>query len=576
MTTMKRKRPLIQAPNRNKSAPTEDRKQQIDQIAGLFSELLDLKADVDALQTQLMPFGQWKAKVTALDERFTNVSQRLTSIQSALDDSDVRDRVVALQQTVDAIETPDIAGLEQRLATALEGIKAVTERLSGIDEAAASQHEQNTDTALGVQEENLDMGGHNIVNVEGSEVATKEFVNEGLMRAMAVSDRGSKGGGGGIGRYGHPADGEYARWNRDRVEGRTVAEVKSDLSLDNVENTAHSTDAHTMTIDGRDVSVDGAKLDGIEAGATADQAKADIDALGLSHDSLADVSANDHHTKYTDAEAVTAAKADSDVADAISKKHTQNSDTDLDATFEASIKNTDNHQSGSTNKVYTATEQSKLSGIATGADVTADNAPQAHAVSHQNSGSDEIATATPAANVIPKADASGDLDAWISAASDTVPGKVEIATAAETTTGTDATRAVSPDGLAGSDYGKRPIFIKLIDDATALGTGDGKFIFVVPAFLNGWNLVHVEAHVTTASSSGVPTYTIYNLTDSADMLSTAITIDINEYTSEDAATPAVINGATDDVATGDRIEINKDVAGTGEKGDEVFMLFQLP
>jgi len=41
--------------------------------------------------------------------------------------------------------------------------------------------------------------------------------------------------------------------------------VKADVGLENVENTVHSTDAHTMTLDGRDVSVDGTKLDGIEA-----------------------------------------------------------------------------------------------------------------------------------------------------------------------------------------------------------------------------------------------------------------------------------------------------------------------
>jgi len=51
----------------------------------------------------------------------------------------------------------------------------------------------------------------------------------------------------------------------DTYAVRTLAEVKTDLSLNLVENTAHSTDAHTMTIDGRDVSVDGTKLDGIEA-----------------------------------------------------------------------------------------------------------------------------------------------------------------------------------------------------------------------------------------------------------------------------------------------------------------------
>ena len=43
--------------------------------------------------------------------------------------------------------------------------------------------------------------------------------------------------------------------------------------------------------------------------------------------------------------------------------------------------------------------------------------------------------------------ASGDATAVVSAASATAAGKVELATTAETTTGTDATRAVTPDGL---------------------------------------------------------------------------------------------------------------------------------
>jgi len=44
-------------------------------------------------------------------------------------------------------------------------------------------------------------------------------------------------------------------------------------------------------------TVDGIDISGIEAGATADQTKIDIDGLGLSHDSLVDVSANDHHNE---------------------------------------------------------------------------------------------------------------------------------------------------------------------------------------------------------------------------------------------------------------------------------------
>ena len=47
--------------------------------------------------------------------------------------------------------------------------------------------------------------------------------------------------------------------------------------------------------------------------------------------------------------------------------HAPNDDTDLDVTFEASLRNTDNHTSGTTNKVFTATEQTKLAGIETAA-----------------------------------------------------------------------------------------------------------------------------------------------------------------------------------------------------------------
>jgi hypothetical protein len=39
--------------------------------------------------------------------------------------------------------------------------------------------------------------------------------------------------------------------------------------------------------------------------------------------------------------------------------------------------------------------------------------PSAHAASHKHGGADEVATATPAANAIPKADAAGKLDGWI-------------------------------------------------------------------------------------------------------------------------------------------------------------------
>ena len=127
-----------------------------------------------------------------------------------------------------------------------------------------------------------------------------------------------------------------------------------------------------------------------------------------------------------------------------------------------------------------------------------------------------------------------------------------------------------------AEISKRVMAWKVIDDATVLTTGDGKVIFSVPPELNGMNLVAVFASVSTVSSSGRPTITIYNLTDSHDMLSTALTIDASEYSSNTAATAAVINTSYDDVVTGDRLEINVDGAGTGAKGLFVSLTFMNP
>lgn len=165
----------------------------------------------------------------------------------------------------------------------------------------------------------------------------------------------------------------------------------------------------------------------------------------------------------------------------------------------------------------------------------------------------------------------------VDAASDTAAGKVELATAAETTTGTDTGRAVTPDGLAGSIFGQEVVQILVTDpNGSAISTGDGKAYFTIPAKLNGMNLVAAHAAVTTVSSSGTPTIQIHNVTDTADMLSTRITIDANEKTSYTAAAAPVINGSADDVATGDILRIDVDVAGTGTKGLMVLLTFQLP
>lgn len=170
------------------------------------------------------------------------------------------------------------------------------------------------------------------------------------------------------------------------------------------------------------------------------------------------------------------------------------------------------------------------------------------------------------------------------AASLTSPGVVELATIAETNTGTDATRAVTPDGLAGSYAGTKSVSIYAIEAATTVTTGDGKAEIRIPPALNGMNLVGVGLAVNTKSTSGLPTVQIARGRQSsatsahtyADMLSTKVTIDANEYDSSTAATAAVIDGANDDVLTGDLIRVDCDVAGTGTTGLIVTLEFRLP
>ena len=120
----------------------------------------------------------------------------------------------------------------------------------------------------------------------------------------------------------------------------------------------------------------------------------------------------------------------------------------------------------------------------------------------------------------------------------------------------------------------RVVILKVISDTTTLTTGDGKIHFTVPIELTGMNLITVGAHVYTASTSGLPAFMIHNLTDTHDMLSTAITIDANEYDSSTATTAAVINTDEDDVIIGDIIRIDVDAVGTGTKGLEIRMGFR--
>jgi hypothetical protein len=119
--------------------------------------------------------------------------------------------------------------------------------------------------------------------------------------------------------------------------------------------------------------------------------------------------------------------------------------------------------------------------------------------------------------------------------------------------------------------------VQVIDAATDTATGDAKAFFRIPAELNGMNLTGVNASVYTAGTTNTTDIQLRNKTDSADMLSTKMTIDSTETDTSTAATPAVIDTTKDDVVTGDIIAIDIDaVHTTPAKGLYVEMRWELP
>jgi len=162
-------------------------------------------------------------------------------------------------------------------------------------------------------------------------------------------------------------------------------------------------------------------------------------------------------------------------------------------------------------------------------------------------------------------------------ASATQPGKSELATVAEIDTGTDAARTITPDGLAGSVHGEKGFQVVVFERGTDVATGDGKADIHIPSPYNGMNLVEVHAEVITAGTTGTTDIQIANATQAADMLSTKLTIDSGETGSDTAATPAVIDGANDDVATNDMLRVDVDAhSTTAPKGLILTLIFRLP
>ena len=120
---------------------------------------------------------------------------------------------------------------------------------------------------------------------------------------------------------------------------------------------------------------------------------------------------------------------------------------------------------------------------------------------------------------------------------------------------------------------ERTLIVKCVADGIGPAAGDGITHVVIPSSLDGKNLYSANAHVYTVGTGGsITNVQIHNITTGYDMLSTPITIDLNEKDSSTAATPPVVGGQND-VSTGDVIRIDVDAVATNTLGLEVRMVF---
>jgi len=173
-----------------------------------------------------------------------------------------------------------------------------------------------------------------------------------------------------------------------------------------------------------------------------------------------------------------------------------------------------------------------------------------------------------------KSHASNASSAAAISATASVKGKVELATIAEVNTGTDTSRAVTPDALAGSVMGERVFCMTLFEAGVSVQTGDGAVALTIPASMNGMNLVDVIASVHTKGVTGTTDVQVRRRRAGvdADMLSVKVTLGDEYYASDET-----IDTGNDDVNTGDQIYIDVDaIHTTAPKGLSVALVFRLP
>jgi len=143
------------------------------------------------------------------------------------------------------------------------------------------------------------------------------------------------------------------------------------------------------------------------------------------------------------------------------------------------------------------------------------------------------------------------------AATASTTGVVELATPAECVTGTDTTRAVTPEGLtSGVKARTECLIVAASDEVTALTAGTSKVTFRMPYALT---VTDVRASLTTSQSSG-SLLTVDVNESGTSILSTKLTFDNGEKSTTTALTPRVIS----DTSLADDAEITVDIDAIGD------------
>jgi hypothetical protein len=112
------------------------------------------------------------------------------------------------------------------------------------------------------------------------------------------------------------------------------------------------------------------------------------------------------------------------------------------------------------------------------------------------------------------------------------------------------------------------VTLEVVDAATAVAIADDQCAFVVPAYMDGWELKEVIVGVKDKGITGTTDVMIHKETGgvAADMLSTEVTLG-DEFSVADG----VIDATEDDVATGDIVYVDVDAIHTGTAPNGLFV-----